>query len=123
MLMRRLLLSAFAASAATVAVAHHGIVWTVDEQVNLTGIVVAELTGNPHYEIKIQVGDTRWAVDLGDSYRLNRAELGPRDFPHGREITVRGFAASDPGYKLIKARTIFIDGKPHVLYEEGEAKE
>lgn len=104
------------------ALAHHGIIWTDKEPVSITGEIVSELSGNPHFEVSIQVGDERWDVDLGNTYRLKKAGLGwdGGALKVGTEITVDGLPAADEDLHLIRARTIWIGGEPHRLYDEGE---
>lgn len=120
---RRLGLAAIAAALiATAATAHHGVIFTADKQISVTGPVVKPLTGFPHFEIRVQDGDTRWAVDLGNPYRMKKAGLQPTgsEFRHGRVITVVGHPALNEKLKMIEARTIIIDGEEHVLFEPEE---
>lgn len=122
---RRLGLAALAAALlAPAAQAHHGILFTADRQIRITGEVVKELTGFPHFEIKVQDGDVRWAVDLGNPYRMKKAGLtrNGSDMPRGKTVTVQGFPALDSSMKIIQARTIEFDGKEHVLFDEEEPK-
>lgn len=123
-ILRHALGAVTAALLATGAVAHHGIIFTADEQVSVTGTVVKEMTGNPHFEIWVQESETRWAIDLANPYRIKKAGLAwdGSDLPVGREITVIGFPALDPETKVIQARSIVIDGEPHVLFDEDEPK-
>ena len=120
--MRRLVLAFAALLLAGPALAHHGVIFTKDEQVRISGPVVKPLTGNPHFEIEVQDGDTRWAIDLGNPYRIERAGLAwnGSDMPIGRTITVEGFP-SVLG-TMLEARTIWIDGEPHRLFDEDEPK-
>lgn len=119
--MRRRLAIALAAIALP-AFAHHGIVWTDRKPISVTGEIVSEMSGNPHFEVSIQAGDERWDVDLGNTYRLKKAGLGwdGGALKLGTEITVDGLPAADEGLRLIRARTIWIDGEAHRLYDEGE---
>ena len=111
-----------AVTAAPAALAHHGVIFTDDEEISITGEVVKPLTGNPHFEIQVQDGDTRWAIDLGNPYRIKRAGLAwnGSDMPVGRTITVEGFPALIGD--VIEARTIWIDNKPHRLFDEDEPR-
>lgn len=125
MQIRRLGLAVLAAMLfTTTAQGHHGILFTSDEEISITGPVVKTLTGYPHFEIRVQEGDTRWAVDLGNPYRIKKAGLQPTgsEFRMGRVITVRGHPALDQSMKIIEARSILIDGKAHVLFDEDEGK-
>ena len=120
--MRRLVPLALAVLLAVPAAAHHGVIFTDDEQIRITGAVVKPLTGNPHFEIQVQDGDTRWAIDLGNPYRIKRAGLAwnGSDMPVGKQITVEGFPALLGD--VIDARTIWIDDRPHRLFDEDEPK-
>ena len=116
--------AALAALLAPVVSAHHGIVFTKDEQIRITGTIVKELTGNPHYEIRVQEGDRRWTVDVGNNYRLKKGglDLYGRDMPRGTTVTIQGFPALDDSLNVMDARVIWIDGVEHRLFDEGEPK-
>ena len=120
--MRRFALALLALALAPAALAHHGVIFTKDEQIRIEGPVVKPLTGNPHFEIEVQDGDIRWAVDLGNPYRIERAGLAwdGSDLPVGRMIAIDGFP-SVLGH-MFEARTIWIDGEPHRLFDEEEPK-
>lgn len=107
---------------APAALAHHGIIFTSDRQIRVTGTVVHALTGNPHFEIQIQEGDTRWAIDLANPYRIKKAGLSwnGSDMPVGTTVTVEGFPALDDSLKVIQARTIWIGDEIHRLFDEDE---
>ena len=117
-------LAALPLVAAAPAPAHHGIVFTEDEQIRITGQVVKPMTGHPHFEFKVQVGDERWTVDVGDTFRLKKAGLSHdgSDMPVGRTVTVEGFPAADESLMLIQARTIWIGDEAHRRYDPDEPK-
>ena len=122
---RRFALAALLAAAlAPAAEAHHGIIFTADEQIRITGKIVKELTGNPHYEIRVQEGDRRWTVDLGNAFRLKKGGLDRygRDMPIGTTVTIQGFPAVDQSLSVMDARVIWIGGEEHRLFDEGEPK-
>lgn len=115
----RLAACTLAALLSTAAGAHHGVIYTADEQISITGPVVVPLSGFPHFEIRVQEGDTRWSIDLGNPVRIKRAGLQPNgaELRRGREITVRGYPAYDTRMKVIEATAIVIDGKEHLLLD------
>lgn len=120
---RRLVLAALAlVLVAPAALAHHGIIFVSDHQVRVTGTVVHAMTGNPHFEIQVQDGDTRWAIDLANPYRIKKAGLSwnGSEMPVGTTVAVEGFPAADPSMKTIQARTIWIDDEIHRLFDEDE---
>ena len=104
------------------ALAHHGVFFTRDAQIRIEGPVVKTLTGNPHFEIWVQDGDTRWEIDLGNPYRIERAGLAwdGSDMPLGRRIVVEGFPSVTG--TMLEARTIWIGDEPHRLFDEDEPK-
>ncbi len=120
--MLRLALALSLVLAGTAAPAHHGVFFTRDELVRITGTVVKPLTGNPHFEIWVQDGDTRWEVDLGNPFRMKRAGLAwnGSDMPVGRTITIDGFPSVEG--TMLEARTIWIGDEPHRLFDEDEPK-
>lgn len=123
---RRLGFAALAvALLATAAQGHHGVIFTADDQITVTGPVVKTLTGFPHFEIRVQEGETRWAIDLGNPFRIKKAGLQPNgsEFRRGRVITVRGHPALNPSMKVIEARAIIIDGHEHVLFDPDEIEQ
>ena len=120
--MRRLSLALAALLLALPALAHHGVFFTRDEQIRIEGPVVKTLTGNPHFEIWVQDGDTRWEIDLGNPYRIERAGLAwdGSDMPLGRRIAIEGFPSVTG--TMLEARTIWIGDEPHRLFDEDEPK-
>ena len=99
------------------ATAHHGWAWATDEEFEITGTIDSVRLGNPHGEMVIDVGGTKWTVEIGQPYRNERAGLTAAKLARGVEVTVHGHRATD-GQPLVKAERVVIDGVDHNLYPD-----
>ena len=55
-------------------------------------------------------------MEIGQPWRNDRAGLKEEMLGVGREVTVSGQRAADPGDKKVKAERVIIDGKLYNLY-------
>ena len=98
------------------ALAHHGWRWTEDGRFELTGIIVSVKLGNPHGELMVDAEGEAWLVEVGQPWRNERAGLTDDMLTEGTEITVVGNRSADPAEKRVKATSVLIAGREHVLY-------
>lgn len=105
-----------AALAAGPALAHHGWRWTEDGNFELTGLIKSVRLGNPHGVLMVDADGEVWTVEIGQPWRNERAGLTEEMLGIGREVTISGQRAADPGDKKVKAERVIIDGKLYNLY-------
>lgn len=114
----RTLLVAAAAIFALPASAHHGWDWAEAGNSELSGTVVAARLGNPHGLLTVDAGGEKWAVEVGQPWRNERAGLKDAMLATGTRLTVSGHRHADPKKKVFKAERVIIDGKRYDLYPE-----
>ena len=102
----------------TAAFGHHGWGWASEEEFEITGRIVSVDLGNPHGELKLQVGDDEWVVEVGQPWRNERAGLSDDLLRVGQIITVHGHRSSQPADRLLKAERVIIDGRDYNLYPD-----
>ena len=59
-----------------------------------------------------------WTVEIGQPWRNDRAGLTEEMLNLGREVTISGQRAADPGDLKMKAERVIIDGKLYNLYPD-----
>ncbi len=101
-----LLAAALAAAVAVPAAAHHGLtLWDEDTPTAVDGFISHELTGFPHWEIKIRdANGDDWRIDLGSSFEMEKAGLREdgSDLPIGTEVHVDGHRPRNSDKLLIR---------------------
>jgi len=98
--------------------AHHGWRWTEDGNFELTGLIKTVRLGNPHGVLTIDAEGEIWTVEIGQPWRNDRAGLKDEMLAVGREVTISGQRAADPGDKKMKAERVIIDGELYNLYPD-----
>ncbi len=101
---------------ATTAHAHHGWAWTTGENLELTGTIVEASLGNPHGSLVLDVDGTRWKVEVGQTWRNQRAGIADGALAVGVTLKVSGEPSKDPDEKRLKAERLWLDGTLHELY-------
>ena len=104
--------------AAGAAFAHHGWSWSSDEQIELTGTITETRLGNPHGELTLDVDGTDWTVEVGQTWRNDRAGLKQGDLAEGVDIRVLGAPSSEPDEKLLKVVRLWIGDNEYTLYPD-----
>ena len=107
---------ALTALAAGPALAHHGWRWTEDGNFELTGLIKSVRLGNPHGVLMVDADGEVWTVEIGQPWRNDRSGLTEEMLNLGREVTISGQRAADPGDKKMKAERVIIDGELYNLY-------
>jgi hypothetical protein len=116
---RRALFGAVTAVAlASVAYAHHGWSWTVEEQSELTGTIQEIFLGNPHAVLNVEAEDGLWTVELAPPSRTRAAGFDENAAAVGDEVTAIGNRSSDPDEKRMKAVRIIVNGKTYDVYPD-----
>ena len=100
------------------ALAHHGWAWTTGGNLELTGVIAQARLGNPHGLLEVDVEGERWAVEVGQPWRNERAGLKDGDLAPGVEIRAVGEPAADAADRRLKAERLFIGGQEYQLYPE-----
>ena len=100
------------------AAAHHGWAWAEGDKSELTGEIVMVKLGNPHGELTIDVGGTKWLVEVGQPWRNERAGLSDDMLAKGVKLTVSGHRAADPKKRLFKAERGMIGDRKFDLYPD-----
>ena len=100
------------------AMAHHGWSWTTGGDIELTGVIASARLGNPHGVLKVDVDGAIWTVEVGQPWRNERAGLSRGELAKGVEIRVIGEPSARAEDRLLKAETIFLGSREHVLYPE-----
>jgi hypothetical protein len=98
--------------------AHHGWDWAEGENFELTGVITAAQLGNPHGVLTVSVNNEKWTVEVGQSWRNERAGLKDAMLAKGVEATFQGHRAKDKKRRLMKAERIIIKGKAYNLYPD-----
>lgn len=110
-----------AASLAQPAFAHHGWAWAEASDSELSSTIVAAQLGNPHGVLTVQAeGGQRWAVEVGQPWRNERAGLQDAMMAKGTRITVRGHRHADPAKRVFKAERVVIGERTFDLYPDRE---
>ena len=122
---RRALLLAFAlAIAAGPVCAHHGLtIWDEQNSTTVEGFVSHELTGFPHWEIKIRDAEGRdWRIDLGNGFEMEHAGLRKdgSDLTIGTKIVVEGHRPLHSDTLLIRPDRITAGDKVYRLRRQVE---
>lgn len=93
--------------AADRAIAHHGWVGYVSEELELSGTLETPLSlGNPHATMKVRVDDRVWDVVLAPPARTAGAGLKEGIIPVGAKVTVQGHRHRDPKRLEIKTERV-----------------
>lgn len=100
------------------ALAHHGWTWAEGELIEVSGVIKSAKLGNPHGLLTMTAKDGDWTVEVGQSWRNERAGLKDAMLVKGVTLTVRGNRAKDAKLKVIKAVRVIIGGKNYDLYPE-----
>jgi hypothetical protein len=106
------------AAAPLPASAHHGWEWAEANNSELSGVIVGARLGNPHGVLTVDAGGEKWAVEVGQPWRNERAGLKDAMLANGVKLTVSGHRHADPKKKVFKAERVFIDGKRYDLYPD-----
>jgi hypothetical protein len=108
-----------AAGLALPAVAHHGWAWAEASNSELSGTIVDAKLGNPHGVLTVQAeGGQRWAVEVGQPWRNERAGLQDTMLVKGTRLTVRGHRHADPAQRVFKAERVVIGERTFDLYPD-----
>lgn len=114
---RRFLLFAAALAAAGPAFAHHGLtLWDEDTDTVVNGFISHELTGFPHWEIKVRDGNGEdWRIDLGSSFEMEKAGMREdgTDLPIGTDVRVEGNRPKGSKVLLIRPDRIITKHKTY----------
>ena len=95
--------------AAAILVGHHSLAADFDtsQPVRLTGRVEKIEWMNPHVHIYIDVGTTRWSVEMGSPNGLSERGWTAKTLKIGDLVTVEGLRAKD-GSNMANARSIVL---------------
>jgi hypothetical protein len=99
--------------------AHHSpMLYDESKLIVLEGFVSNEMTGYPHWEIRVRANGEDWKVETGYKYILERAGLSGegREFTIGRKITVMGYLPVNPDVRRLHTTRIILDGKSYDLF-------
>jgi hypothetical protein len=117
-LLKILVLGAVMIGSMNAALAHHGWRWTTGGNIELTGVITSARLGNPHGVLTVDADGQVWRVEVGQSWRNERAGLKPGDLAEGVEIRVVGEPAADINDKRVKAERLFLGTTEYKLYPE-----
>lgn len=118
---RRALIAGLIVSAlapAPLALAHHGWAWTTGGNVEVEGVIVEAVLGNPHGVLTLDVEGERWLVEVGQPWRNARAGLKDGDLAPGVEIRVIGEPSANIDDRRVKAERLYIGDREFALYPE-----
>jgi len=103
---------------ASLAYAHHGWSWTVEEQSELTGTIQEIFLGNPHAVLKVEAEDGLWTVELAPPSRTRASGFDENAAKVGDQVTAIGNRSSDPNEKRMKAVQLVVNGKTYDIYPD-----
>lgn len=101
-----------------VASAHHGWRWTSDTDVEVSGVIESVSLGNPHGVLIINVNGEKWTAEVGQPWRNQRAGLTEEMMAVGNDIKVEGQRSTNPYERVVKAESVVVNGKRHILYPD-----
>ena len=100
------------------ALAHHGWSWTTGTNVELTGVIKKVRLGNPHGILEVEVGGEMWVIEVGQTWRNERAGLRDGDLSEGVKIRVIGERAADSSDRRLKVERLFPGDREYILYPD-----
>lgn len=97
------------------ALAHHGLtMWDETKIWKVDGFISHELTGFPHWEIKVRDADGNdWRIDLGNGFEMERAGMNKdgSGLGIGTKVHVEGVRPRDSDTRLIRPSKIIAGDK------------
>ena len=104
--------------AGTAFLAHHGLSWAEDAQIELTGTITAISFAPPHPSMQVQAGDGVWTVELSNPGKTERSGFVEGVAEVGDPVMLIGNRSKDPDERRMKAVRVIVGTRTYDIYPE-----